>query len=129
MVPSSTEAASNDQNNLQTTTGGSFMKIRNGIKSRNGNFSLSENRNDSIGSASASPFMSAMPLGAGMMENMVRGSIGAGSTGPGLIMNSHGTNHRNYESDTSIFNEIKNNLNDSSFNENIFDKNKLMFSN
>lgn len=83
-----------------------FMKLRNGMKSRNNNFSLSENRdgnNSSTGSQGNIPqsFIS----GAHLAENINRGSI-------------VGINSRNYETDTSIFSEFKqNNLNESSFNE------------
>jgi hypothetical protein len=76
------------------------------MKSRNNNFSLSENRdgnNSSSGSQGNIPqsFIS----GAHLAENINRGSI-------------VGINSRNYETDTSIFSEFKqNNLNESSFNE------------
>lgn len=36
-------------------------------------------------------------------------------------------NTRNYESDNGLFSEIKNNLNENSFNEQILDKNRITF--
>jgi len=45
---------------------------------------------------------------------MTRGSVGE-------IMN------KNYESDNSLFQDLKNNLNENSFNEQILDKNRLNY--
>lgn len=50
------------------------------------------------------------------MDNMTRGSVGD-------ILN------KNYESENSIFQDLKNNLNENSFNEQILDKNRLNFNN
>lgn len=83
------------------------MKLRTSLKSRNGgNYSLSENR-DGGSSALAGNFVS-------NIENMNRGSLGA-------------INPKTYDTDSSLFNDLKNNLGENSFNEQILDKNKLMF--
>ena len=75
------------------------MKLRNGLKSRNYNFSLSDNNQNNT-----TPFIS------GPLDH--RSSI------VGIA--------KNYETDTgSLFADIKTNLNDSSFNEQILDKNKI----
>ena len=76
------------------------MKLRNGLKSRNGNYSLSENRE-----ANLSANIISQPLFQTNIENGNRGSIGGG------------INPKNYESDSGLFNDIKNNLGENSFNE------------
>jgi hypothetical protein len=77
------------------------MKLRNGLsKSRNGNYSLSENREASLSANN----ISAPIFSQNTIENMNRGSIG-------------GMNPKTYESESSLFNDIKNNLVENSFNE------------
>lgn len=80
------------------------MRVRNnpGFKSRNTNFSLSENRENNT--------TNLPQYSGGGLEFKARNSIG-----DNII-----TNNRNYESDTSLFNDIKNNMmlnENSSFNE------------
>ncbi len=84
-----------------------FMRVRNqAFKSRNSNYSFSDNRENNNVPSYTQPNLN---------ENMNRGSIGEIN------------NTRNYESDNGLFSDINNNLNENSFNEQILDKNRITF--
>jgi hypothetical protein len=100
------------------------MKFRaNGLKSRN-NYSLTDNTNKeaSLSTGAIAPIggqSSSFIQGGNHFDGFHRGSVGGG-----VVANS-GNVLRNYDSDTSIFADIRGNLNENSFNEQILDKNKI----
>ena len=104
----------------------SYMKYRsNGIKSRN-NYSLTENSNKeaslSTGAIGDKPIG---PQSQSFVKNHFdgqhRGSLGNPPMPAGNLM-------RNYESEASIFGELRAaNLNENSFSEQMLDKNKIIY--
>lgn len=102
------------------------MKFRaNGLKSRN-NYSLTDstNKEASLSTGAIAPtgaqsqqFMQGM----NHFDGGHRGSVGGG------MPPTSGNVLRNYDSETSIFADIRGNLNENSFNEQILDKNKIAY--
>ncbi|CDW85759.1 UNKNOWN [Stylonychia lemnae] len=85
--------------------GQNYVRVRNQVfKSRNGNYSFSENRENVTAPIYAQQN--------NLLENLTRGSVSD-------VLN------KNYESENSIFHELKNNLNENSFNEQILEKNRI----
>ena len=100
------------------------MKFRgNGLKSRN-NYSLTDNSNKeaSLSTGAIMPHggqSHSFIQGGNHFDGGHRGSVGGIPTSGNVL--------RNYDSDTSIFADIRGNLNDNSFNEQILEKNKIAY--
>ena len=109
------------------TAQNNYIKFRaNGLKSRN-NYSLIDNTNKE-----ASLSTGAIPAMSGQSQSFINGvnhfdAVHRGSVGGGSIALGQGNGLRNYDSDSSIFAEIRGNLNENSFNEQILDKNKIAY--
>ncbi|TNV85687.1 hypothetical protein FGO68_gene15257 [Halteria grandinella] len=102
------------ENPTGVVTQNQLMKLRNqGLKSRNNNYSLTES-SQKDGSMQNS-INNGAPQSQSFFEGNVRNSMNGGAA------------LRNYDSETSIFADIRGNLNDNSFNEQMLEKNKIVY--